>query len=314
MGLEWLSDERFRVGTTEFVDSYQSGSTAELFHIRKPRDLVEAYVEVLQPYRGANVVELGIAQGGSVALMELVAAPSTLVALELAETPVTGLIDFIEQRGAGDRIHPYFGVDQSDRPRVLEIVTGELHGAPLDLVIDDASHLLGPTRTSFETLFPLLRPGGRYLIEDWSWQYQMDVVVSAGITHVAESMEDQFRDALAARLQDPDPAIRARQEADLVHAFPDPDDRRRLIEHLTGDGALADAIEAKPPPDPDIVGPLPSLAIDLMLARATSGDIVADVHVDGFWIWATRGPAPLDPETFCLADTFTDHQGLRYRP
>jgi hypothetical protein len=38
----------------------------------------------------------------------------------------------------------------------------------LDLVIDDASHLLGPTRSSFNVLFPLLRPGGVYVIEDWS--------------------------------------------------------------------------------------------------------------------------------------------------
>jgi hypothetical protein len=27
------------------------------------------------------------------------------------------------------------------------------------------------TKASFETLFPLLRPEGLYLIEDWPWQY-----------------------------------------------------------------------------------------------------------------------------------------------
>jgi hypothetical protein len=40
---------------------------------------------------------------------------------------------------------------------------------PLDLIIDDASHMYGLTKTSFETLFPLLRPGGLYIIEDWAW-------------------------------------------------------------------------------------------------------------------------------------------------
>jgi predicted methyltransferase len=35
----------------------------------------------------------------------------------------------------------------------------------LDLVVDDTSHL-GPTRASFNTLFPRLRPGGVYVIED----------------------------------------------------------------------------------------------------------------------------------------------------
>ena len=33
----------------------------------------------------------------------------------------------------------------------------------------DASHWLEETRTSFEILFPRLRPGGVYVIEDWGW-------------------------------------------------------------------------------------------------------------------------------------------------
>lgn len=36
-------------------------------------------------------------------------------------------------------------------------------------MIDDASHLYRQTRASFEALFPLLRPGGLYIIEDWPW-------------------------------------------------------------------------------------------------------------------------------------------------
>lgn len=42
---------------------------------------------------------------------------------------------------------------------------------PIDIVIDDASHLYGPTKRSFETLFPELRPGGLYIIEDWAWAH-----------------------------------------------------------------------------------------------------------------------------------------------
>ena len=41
---------------------------------------------------------------------------------------------------------------------------------PLDLVVDDASHLLEPSIASFNLLFPRLRPGGVYVLEDWSWQ------------------------------------------------------------------------------------------------------------------------------------------------
>ena len=41
----------------------------------------------------------------------------------------------------------------------------------LDLVVDDASHTYEETKASFEFLFPLLRPGGIYVIEDWSWAH-----------------------------------------------------------------------------------------------------------------------------------------------
>jgi hypothetical protein len=42
---------------------------------------------------------------------------------------------------------------------------------PLDLVIDDASHLYEATKASFEILFPLIEPGGLYIIEDWAWAH-----------------------------------------------------------------------------------------------------------------------------------------------
>jgi hypothetical protein len=41
-------------------------------------------------------------------------------------------------------------------------------------VIDDASHLLDPTRASFNVPFPLVRPGGVYVIEDWSLDLILD--------------------------------------------------------------------------------------------------------------------------------------------
>jgi len=49
-----------------------------------------------------------------------------------------------------------------------QIVLGEL-ADEVDLVVDDACHAYEETKASFEFLFPLLQPGGIYLIEDWSW-------------------------------------------------------------------------------------------------------------------------------------------------
>ena len=49
----------------------------------------------------------------------------------------------------------------------------------LDLVIDDASHLYELTRARFVTLFPLLQPGGMYIVEDWAWSHRQNAQVGS---------------------------------------------------------------------------------------------------------------------------------------
>jgi hypothetical protein len=64
-----------------------------------------------------------------------------------------------------------YGVDQGDTRRLRAIVAAEIGDQSVDLVVDDASHLLAPTRRTFNCLFPFLRPGGTYAIEDWWWAH-----------------------------------------------------------------------------------------------------------------------------------------------
>lgn len=58
--------------------------------------------------------------------------------------------------------------DQSN-PAFLATMAAEV--GPFDIVIDDGSHLSAHVITSFETLFPLLNPGGIYVIEDLQTSY-----------------------------------------------------------------------------------------------------------------------------------------------
>src|SRR5262249_40202111 len=74
---------------------------------------------------------------------------------------------FTAQHDLEERVKPYFGVDQTDVDQLGGIVAAELREEPLDLVVDDGAHLHAPTRISFNCLFPRLRPGGQYVIEDW---------------------------------------------------------------------------------------------------------------------------------------------------
>jgi predicted O-methyltransferase YrrM len=166
--IETLEDGRWKVGDTEFVYSYGTDSRADRLMIRKPPDLVDLYVELCRDFRHAAIVELGIAAGGSTALISLLAQPRKLVACELDDVPVPGLTQFIANHGDADVVRPFYGVDQSDRLRLAEIVDAEFGSEPLDLVIDDASHLYAETLASFEVLYPRLRDGGVFVVEDWT--------------------------------------------------------------------------------------------------------------------------------------------------
>ena len=68
-------------------------------------------------------------------------------------------------------VRTYGDVDQADRDTLAEIVEREFEGNALDLVVDDCSHRYSETRASFNELFPRLRPGGLFLIEDWPWAH-----------------------------------------------------------------------------------------------------------------------------------------------
>jgi hypothetical protein len=103
--------------------------------------------------------------------MALAADPDVLIGVELDHGPVPALDAFIAERGLGERVHVHYGVDQADASTLRDVVGRHLGSGGLDLVIDDASHLLGPSQISFNTLFPYLRPGGVYIIEDWSWAH-----------------------------------------------------------------------------------------------------------------------------------------------
>jgi hypothetical protein len=56
-------------------------------------------------------------------------------------------------------------VPQADRESLRRNVDVDFDG-PLDVVVDDASHMHAPSLASFEPLFPRLLPGGIYLIEE----------------------------------------------------------------------------------------------------------------------------------------------------
>lgn len=265
-------DEPFVLEGLEFVPSWHRPSKPGSLTLLKSRHMVDLYAELLAPYSRPRMVELGISQGGSVALLALLARPERLLAVELAADPVVPLLDALADLGLADSVKPHFGVDQGDQPRLAELVAAEFGDEPLDVVIDDASHRYRPTVASFEVLFPRLRPGGVYVIEDWT-------------------CFDLAANDMSTVLGDPESPLRP-----------------RLLEMIAEHRAVeAGGSEKRDPP-------LSRIAVELTLARAASGDLVADVSFDENWIVVHRGPAEVDPEGFRMRHLYPDHYKLLDRP
>ncbi len=296
--IERVSGAEFRVGGVGFTVSWQPGSTADNFHIRKSIPQAEAFAALLADHSGGNIVELGIAHGGSTALAVLVARPRRLVSIEYDAEPLVALTDFAAD-GREHQVRPYFGVDQADRATVAQIVLDEFGDEPLDLVIDDASHFRDETIASFETLFPRLRPGGQYVIEDWAWRQQT-------ANHFHEVLTGPPSDERAALERTMASAV-GRVRADLTH--PKFEEANALE-----DGEIYDAEPAAPlsptqrrvEEDPGLL----KLVFELILAHIAHPQIVSEVVIIGDLARIRRGPAPLDPDAFHLESLFQDHDGI----
>ena len=113
--------------------------------------------------------------------MALLFQPHKLLAFDIRSKSPAALEQFLDQQRLRERVSVHPDVDQSDDGALRKCLRDN-DISRLDMVVDDASHLLIPTLVSFNLLFPLLRAGGLYVIEDWSCQIEM----SAGLTRVLQ--------------------------------------------------------------------------------------------------------------------------------
>ena len=175
--LEWRKD-RMIYGNLIFRLQHGMDETWELgnncFVFYKTQALVKQYDRYFngtRNFKAENIFELGMWDGGSAAFWFEFFQPRRHVGADIqnkSDSPY--FVKFLEERNIRDRLKICWNTNQTDRNRLLEIYNSEFD-APLDCVIDDASHLYVPTKESFETLFPLLRPGGIFIIEDWAWAH-----------------------------------------------------------------------------------------------------------------------------------------------
>jgi len=137
--------------------------------VLKPRAFFDAYAAMAAGMAVESVLEIGVFEGGSIALLADIWPTAKLVGIDKrGKNPA--VLRHLERFNYMNRVKLYYDTGQDDAKRIEQIIASEFN-SPLDIIIDDASHEYELTKRAFEITFPHLRAGGLYVIEDWAWAH-----------------------------------------------------------------------------------------------------------------------------------------------
>lgn len=144
-----------------------TGDLEKLFYAHKGRTVhkwlhfLPAYEAAFSRYRGTDVrmLEIGVNQGGSLEMWRSYFGPAaTIFGIDI-DPSCAANVDAPNQVRIGSQTDEAF----------LRRVVDEM-GTP-DIILDDGSHVRPHQVETFRVLFPLLKEGGVYLIEDMHTSY-----------------------------------------------------------------------------------------------------------------------------------------------
>lgn len=119
------------------------------------------YDKILAPYREAftSILEIGVAQGQSIRMWTDYFTKSIIHGADISPASAN-CVDY------SDRIKFHL-LDQRDRAQLKNLE----QFSPFDLIIDDGNHFWMEQILTFETLFPYVKSGGIYIVEDTTTSY-----------------------------------------------------------------------------------------------------------------------------------------------
>lgn len=159
---DWLplgEAERFRPRSTSDLGRMFFDHKGRIAH--KWADNLDIYDRYFAPFRNSDVImlEIGVSLGGSLELWRrYFGDKATIFGIDI-DPACASRFDRPNQVRIGSQADPVF----------LRSVVKEM-GAP-DIILDDGSHVANHQMASFRTLWPLLKPGGLYAIEDMHTAY-----------------------------------------------------------------------------------------------------------------------------------------------
>lgn len=134
---------------TRLADKYQTDKGTKLHHY------TEVYEGFFLPIRSSatKICEIGILEGASLRMFAEYFPGAVIYGIDIEEA----------SRLETDRIKT-FVADQSNREQLAAFA--ERAGNDFDIVLDDGGHTMEQQQVSLASLFPQVRSGGYYIIED----------------------------------------------------------------------------------------------------------------------------------------------------
>jgi len=140
-----------------FFDRHRQGGRL----VHKWIQFLDAYDTHFSRYRGTDVtmLEIGVSMGGSLEMWrDYFGQKATICGIDVNP-------DCANRVSSPNKVR----IGSQDDPDFLHGVIGEI-GQP-DIILDDGSHIGRHQTASFHILFPLLKEGGLYVIEDLHTSY-----------------------------------------------------------------------------------------------------------------------------------------------
>lgn len=155
--------------TTELKEgasvAYRHAFDAAKQRFVKPESYLEKYQELFAPYFDKEIafLELGIFEGDSLDFFSKILPKAKIFGIDIRDC---------DRKFDSPNVKTYQG-SQED-PALFKKLMDENGVREFDVIIDDCSHIGSLTLNSFNLLFPFLKPGGIYVVEDWATGYWSD--------------------------------------------------------------------------------------------------------------------------------------------
>jgi cephalosporin hydroxylase len=172
--ITWHHGHHFEVGDIKFqyCDNWENMHTyahSEGYVVAKTEEMLRITADLIEQLSPKNIMELGVFRGGSAILFHQLCQPDNMLTIDIG--PSVNTLESYKNQLQDNSLSTVYEISQSDPIRIPLAIQQRFGSTPIDLVIDDASHDYEHTLKSLNLIFPYMRPGGYYIIEDWAWGY-----------------------------------------------------------------------------------------------------------------------------------------------